>query len=289
MKLGISSKFAAAVAVVTTFGLFSVDQPRIVQPAAAQTATTQTRTTVPSFVALTSNNTLVRYNSNNRSFSNPIRVSGTGNGTLLGIDYRPADRLLYGLTDANEIYTINPSTGAATRVSRLSTKFEGGFQSGVDFNPQVDRLRVVGSNDQNFRINVDTGEVTVDKDLTFPNPNQDPNITAEAYDQSFAGVADPTRPTPELYGIGYNSNFLVEQDPPNDGTLRYVGSLGVNIAPIAGFDIFTDSRRNDTGYVLSGSSLYTVNLDNGTARKVLSVPNGGFIGFSIRPVPLSGR
>lgn len=284
MKLSIRSKLAAALAAVTSFGLLSVDKLELVQPAAAQTATT-----VPSFVALTTNNTLVLYNSNNGLFSRPIQVTGIRNrGNLLGIDYRPANRLLYGLTDTNEIYTINPSTGAATFRSRLNVEFEGGFQSGIDFNPQVDRLRVVGSNDQNYRIDVDLGAVTVDTSLAFQNNGGgDPNITASAYDQNFAGPADPNRPTPELYGIGYNADVLVEQDPPNDGTLKRVGSLGVNFAPIAGFDVFTNSSGNDTGYALTGSSLYTVNLETGATRKRLTVPNGGFLGLSIRPVPLS--
>lgn len=293
MKLRNFSKLIAALAVASTFGLFSVVKTEHVQPAAAQTTTT-----VPNFVALTTSNTLVRYNSSNGLFSRPIPVTGIrNNGSLLGIDYRPANRLLYGLSDTNEIYTINSITGAATFVSRLDTPFLGGFQSGVDFNPQVDRLRVVGSNGQNFRIDVELGAVTVDTDLSFGGGNNtSPNITAVAYDRSFAGPpsttvppAQPTRPTPELYDIGYNSNVLTEQDPPNDGTLQRVGPLGINFAPIGGFDIFTNSNRNDVGYALSGSSLYTVNLDRGTARRVLNVPSGGFVGLAIRPEPLSNR
>jgi len=54
---------------------------------------------------------------------------------LIGIDYRPANILLYGVTDTNGIYTINADT-AANSVSTLSLLLPGcNFR--VDFNPVV--------------------------------------------------------------------------------------------------------------------------------------------------------
>ena len=100
----------------------------------------------------------------------------------MGIDTRPADGLVYSISTANNIYTIDPNSGEATFVSTLDTPFEGGTISGFDFNPVADRLRLVGDNDQDFRINVDTGEVTVDGTLAFadgdPNSGVNPNVTA---------------------------------------------------------------------------------------------------------------
>ena len=43
-----------------------------------------------------------------------------------------------------------------------------GTAFGVDFNPTVDRLRVVGDDGQNLRINVDNGVATADGSLNFP-------------------------------------------------------------------------------------------------------------------------
>ena len=40
--------------------------------------------------------------------------------TVLGIDFRPANGLLYGITNQNRLLTINPSTGAATLVAALT-------------------------------------------------------------------------------------------------------------------------------------------------------------------------
>jgi Domain of unknown function (DUF4394) len=229
------------------------------------------------FIGLTSNNTLV--NIDPSGFARAIQIKGI-DGNLQGIDFRPANGQLYGVTDTDNIYTINSITGQATFVSKLSSSFNGGFQSGFDFNPVPDRLRTVGSNDQNFRTNVDTGAVTVDKPLAYAtddvNATVDPNITAAAYINSVAGATST-----QLFGIDYDLDVLVLQNPPNDGTLRTIGNLGVNFAPISGFDIFTDSQGNNTGYALSGSVLYTINLSTGIATKIADVPKGNFIGLAI--------
>ncbi|MGF1590192.1 MAG: DUF4394 domain-containing protein, partial [Pleurocapsa sp.] len=108
------------------------------------------------FVALTDDNTLISFDPSNSTETDSVAVTGV-QGALLGIDTRPADGLIYGITTANNIYTIDADSGAATYISTLDTPFEGGTISGFDFNPVADRLRLVGDNDQNFRINVDTG------------------------------------------------------------------------------------------------------------------------------------
>ena len=66
----------------------------------------------------------------------------TGGESLVGIDFRPANGALYGITDQGRIYTIAPATGAATLASTSST-LPNGASFGVDFNPVADRLRVV--------------------------------------------------------------------------------------------------------------------------------------------------
>lgn len=229
------------------------------------------------FIGLTTNNTLV--NISPSGFVQVISVKGI-DGNLEGIDFRPANGLLYGVTDTDNLYTINYATGQATFVSKLSSSFNGGFQSGFDFNPVPNLLRVVGSNDQNFRTNVDTGAVIVDQPLAYAsddiNAGVDPNISSVAYINSVAGAT-----TTQLYGIDYDLDVLVLQNPPNNGTLRTIGNLGVNFAPISGFDIFTDAQGNNKAYVLSGSVLYSINLSTGAATAIAEVPRGGFIGLAV--------
>lgn len=232
------------------------------------------------FIGLTPNNTLVRFGLNSRIFK-PIRVKGI-DGNLQGIDFRPANGLLYGVTDTDNVYIINPDTGDAKLASKLSSSFDGGFQSGFDFNPVPDRLRIVGSNDQNFRTNVDNGAVNVDKTLAYgssdPNSGKNPNITAIGYTNSRAGATST-----QLFGIDYDLDVLVLQDPPNDGNLRTIGSLGINFSPIGGFDIVTDASGANTAFAASDNTLYTIDLSTGAAKKVGNLPSTGFIGLTIVP------
>jgi len=268
MKLNTLSTVIFALATVTIFDLLSN-----AKPAAAF-----------GLVGLTDTNDLVLFDSNNPASTTNVSVTGV-DGRLLGIDRRPANNSIYGLTDSNKIYTINPVTGAASFVNSLSTAFTGGFVSGVDFNPVPDRLRVVGGNDQNLRINVDTGAVTVDGTLNPGNPN----ITAAAYTNA---DTDPNTGT-TLYDIDYISDALFRQNPPNDGTLNLVGSLGIDIDSRGGFDIFTQNGVNSAIAALtptsaSGSNLYNINLDTGAATLVGSIGNGNtrLVGLTAVPKPV---
>ena len=73
-----------------------------------------------------------------------VTVSGLQpNEKLVGLDVRPADSLLYALSDQARLYTLNASTGVATfKVALLAATGDDnpytaltGSQFGVDFNP----------------------------------------------------------------------------------------------------------------------------------------------------------
>jgi hypothetical protein len=246
--------------------------------ALAQTPSSKTSLLGLGFVGLAPNNTIVRFGL--RGASKPIKAKGL-RGTLIGLDYRPANGKLYGVTDRNNLYIINPSNGQSQFVRTLTTPFSGGFQSGLDFNPQLDRLRV-NSLRQNFSVNADDGTATAQTALAYapgdPNAGKDPNVTGAAYSNSVAGATST-----KLYNIDYDLDVLVLQDPPN-GTLTTVGSLGSNFAPIAGFDIFTDRKGRNTAFAASGGSLYTIDLTKGSAKRVRTLPVDSLIGLSIVPM-----
>lgn len=193
-----------------------------------------------------------------------IAISGLQSGeNLVGIDFRPADGQLYGISSAGRLYTIDPATAAATLKSTLAadatdttapyTALSGG-DFGVDFNPAADRLRVVSNNGQSLRINVDTGATTTDGNINGGAANT--AITASAYTNSFAGTASTT-----LYGIDAANGTLYTQNPPNNGTLTTPVALGFGITGANGFDI--DARTN-TGYAVfqvgGARNFYTINL-----------------------------
>ncbi|MFS8814568.1 DUF4394 domain-containing protein [Synechococcus sp. R60.4] len=227
-------------------------------------------------VALGSGNRLTFIRSTDASVQGSLTVTGVS-GSLIGIDVRPANRLLYGLTDANILYTLNLQTGAATVASTLSVPFTAGTLSGMDFNPVPDRLRLVGANGQNFRINVDTGEVIQDRPLAFgPMELQGsrPAVTAAAYTNNVAGTQS-TR----LLNIDGERNLLLFQNPPNEGVQMPIGPLGVNFGPVGGFDIRTVGGV-DTGFAIGGSTLYRIDLNTGRATSVGTLPGGPFFGLA---------
>ncbi len=227
-------------------------------------------------VGLNTQNQLVLIDSSASTAAFTVPVTGI-TGDLIGIDFRPANGLLYGLTTSNILYTINLVTGAATQASQLSVPFNGGNTSGFDFNPAADRLRLAGPDSQNFRINVDTGAVIEDGNLGFgPGPlmGTTPTITAVAYTNSFAGTTST-----QLFDIDSNLDLLLLQDPPNDGGLVSIGNLGADFDGFSGFDILTVEGTN-TGLAISGSTLYTIDLTTGVASPISTLNNGPFISLA---------
>src|SRR6266508_3365973 len=148
--------------------------------------------------ALSDANTLVSFNPATPSVGTSIPVTGLMAGqTLVGIDVRPANGLLYGLgvnaaTDTATLYTISPVTGVATVEGALNlpvTVNLPGSGYGFDFNPVSDRIRVTTDGLEtgiglNFRINPDNGTVVIDTMIT-PAGSQ---ISGVAYTNDETGV-----------------------------------------------------------------------------------------------------
>ena len=226
----------------------------------------------PTLVALDEPATLVVFAADHPDAATRVPVHGVDGG-LVGIDVRPANQKLYGLTTANELYTIDPKSGDATLVSSLTVPFEGGARSGIDFNPQADRLRLISADGQNLRVNVDIGATAVDGAIAYaagdPNAGKRPAIAASAYTNSRANA-----PTTKLFNIDAAQDVLTLQDPPNDGSQVTIGPLGVDFGPLAGFEIVTDASGRDSGFAASGSTLYAIDLTTGAA-KLLGIIGGG--------------
>ncbi|GGX88267.1 DUF4394 domain-containing protein [Massilia dura] len=225
---------------------------------------------------LTDDNRLVGFKvTTPNTIDTTVAVTGLGGGeTLLGIDYRPKDGLLYGITSTARIVTIDPATGVATAKATLMADAAdttapytaiAGTAFAVDFNPVADRLRVIGNGGQSLRINVDTGATTTDGAINRASGAA--TVTAAAYNNSIAGAA-----TTILYDLDSATDVLAMQTPPNDGTLVDVGRLGVDAAGDGGFDI----AGGGNGLVLAAlrtsaggaSTLYRIDLLSGAATPV---------------------
>ncbi len=248
--------------------------------------------------ALTTSDNLLRFDGDKPEKVNKKKITGlVGGESLVGIDFRPSAQpvgspnqgKLYGVGDQSYIYTIDPNTAGAKRGAQLMRDTNGdgvgdtvvpldGSKFGFDFNPTVDRLRIVSDTNQNLRINVDTGLTIVDTPLAYNagpppdlNAGTDPAAVGAAYRNSqpsaFGGVT-------ELYDIDANNDVMVEQDPANAGTLNTEGPLGVDTKLLVGFDIVTvgASPAGDRGFAAlktkKKSKFYAIDLDTGEATKI---------------------
>ncbi|WP_113651256.1 DUF4394 domain-containing protein [Pedobacter namyangjuensis] len=183
--------------------------------------------------------------------------------TVLGMDMRPVNGQIYALGSTSRLYAVNASSGAFTQVGTLPfATLLAGTSFGFDFNPSVDRIRIVSNTGQNLRIDPNTGLIgAVDSPL---NPGT-PAVSAAAYTNNFS----PTTTT-KLFVIDHNTDKLYSQDA-NAGTLTEVGNLMVNVEASNGFDIISSSG-GDTGYailtVAGVNKLYQINLTTGAATAV---------------------
>lgn len=195
-------------------------------------------------------------------------ITGLQNGEgILGIDFRPLNGQLYALGSSSRIYTINLGTGAATQVGSgtLSTPLIG-TEFGFDFNPTVDKIRVVSDAGQNLRLNPIDGAVTAVDGIINPGT---PTLSSAAYTDNFAGAT-----TTSLFVIDHNTDKLYLQNPPNAGTLVERGALGINITSNNGFDIGSTSQKAYlVATVGTETKIYIVNTTNGAATAVSNYPN----------------
>src|SRR6195256_382951 len=195
------------------------------------------------------------------------KVDVKGAGTLVGIDVRPANGMLYGVTGDGSIVTIDTKSGQATAKSKLSEMLKPGVTVSVDFNPVADRLRVMGSDGTSLRVNVDDGKATVDGSHKYKdgdaNAGKTPKVVAGAYTNSSKG----TKAT-ALYNIDATTGALVTQAPPNDGVLNTVGSLGMPVSGPVAFNIVASGEDKNDAWLVAGGALYSVDLKSGKAMMV---------------------
>ena len=229
---------------------------------------------------LTADNSLVRFDSATPgAIQSTVAVTGLAtSASLVGIDFRPANGQLYGLSSDSRLYTINLSSGLATVIGNAGAFTLGGGTYDIDFNPTVDRLRVVGTSGQDLRVNPNDGTLAAtDGNLAYaatdPNAGRTPTIVGAAYTNSFAGATTTT-----LYDIDSALGILATQAPPNNGTLNTIGALGVATSVNVGFDIFFFNNQAfaslGSDRVAAGYGFYSINLATGAASLIGNIGNG---------------
>jgi Domain of unknown function (DUF4394)/Calx-beta domain len=275
--------------------------------AVALAAMPATGAAVPAVGVDTAGNGLWLFDTATPGTMTSVPITGLGVGEAIdGIDRRPGTGALYGLgvvdtgpTDSLRLYRIDPTTGAATPVGVAPvTAPTDGTDYGVDFNPLVDRLRVVNDGNENLRLNPNNGALAGDDpNLTDVSPPESRPIEGMAYSNNVVppfGVGSGGSAT--VFGIAPFSDELVTiggfgqgfVGGANGGVIGDEKPLGLD----AGFNVNLDiAELAATGFLTSGTNFGTVNLGTGgfTLIGALAHPLDGFTVLPSTTVTLDPR
>lgn len=228
-----------------------------------------TTTHAADFVGLTTGNQIGMFDGSQPDAAIFVSITGLGTGErILGIDLRPTDNMIYGVSSLNRIYTLDAVTGAASFVSALDIPVVNpSLAYGIDFNPVADfaggsSLRFVSQTGSNFAINAATGVVGNAASI-IPS-----GITAVAYTNSDASQTTGPASTALYYIDTATDTLMFAPGAFNAPSITAVGSLGVsgNVIGANGFDIDMMGMGWAALTLDNGDSgLYSINLSTGLA------------------------
>lgn len=244
-------------------------------------------------VGLTPSGRLLQFDTDDvSSVTKSVKIRNLSAGDrVVGIDFRPSSRELYGLVDGtsvDRIIKIQPKTGKISTTFTLTTPLSG-TDFDIDFNPAADALRVVSDAEQNLRVPFAAGPArgttiadgTVSYGTNDENEGVNPNVVGAAYTNSFAGTTATV-----LYTIDSGTDSMNVQNSANSGTQRTRGPLGLDAGSVIGFDIEPASSRDNyegDAYVSlkraadPGTRIYQIDLATGSLLDV------GPLGTTARP------
>lgn len=239
-------------------------------------------------VAINSGNQIGVFDANNIGDAIFTTISGDATGeSFIGIDLRPSNNTVYGVTRSNKIYTIDAYSGNSTFVAALANPVVSASKSyGFDFNPVADiggasSLRLISSTGENYAVNVNTGAVTLATSLI-------PGFTGVSYTNSNANNPTTIPSSTALYYINSaNDTLNVATTGFNNPSISIIGSLGIDILSANGFEIDANgigyaAVNMDNGFLKS--ELIRINTMTGQAEWV-STFNGTINGLTVAPVP----
>lgn len=243
-------------------------------------------------VGLTSANEIALFDSASPGAATRLAITGLAAGDrLVGIDLRPGNNMVYGVSLSNALYTLDVNTGAASFVAALSAPvISASLGYGIDFNPVADfsgatSLRLVSSAGDNFAVNANTGVVgNAANKITG-------GYTAVAYANS-TPLPNAAPPSTQLYYIDSATDTLAMAPGAfNTPTITTIGPLGIDVLRANGFELLANGQAFAALNVDAGTSLvtglYSINLATGAAS-LIGEYNGTLSGLTLAPVPEPG-
>jgi len=198
-----------------------------------------------------------------------VGVSGLQGGDILvGIDYLGSN--LYAAGQAGNLYTLNPTTGAASLVNHFGSL--NGLYYGMD--ASAAGIRIVSDADINLLLNPITGAVISSTPTLSPT-----TLTIDA----IASLGST------MYAVDSVANTLGTLNTAT-GAFSTIGAMGYDVSGKNGFDI---SQISGTAFFASAVSssgvdanLYQVNLSTGFASLVGTIgPGEGLLVGGLTTVP----
>lgn len=254
---------------------------------------------------LTSTNELVLVDSATPGTAISARpITGLADGErLLTLDFRPENGSLYGISTTGFFYRVDGATGAAVAIDAFPIEpLLAGVNLATDFDPVIDRLRVVDELNANIRVHPELGRrVAYDGGITWapgdPGVGTTPTVVGIASSNNFIGatssatyVIDATRDV--LATMGRPADGI---EAPFSGQLHTVGLLGIGTSGVVGFDI----AENGTAYAMLTEGvvprLYTISLTTGVATVIGNAARTTAIDIAVAPseriyvLPVAGR
>ncbi len=225
------------------------------------------------------NNVLTFDSATPGTISSNVAITGLFAGEqVVGIDTRPATGKVYalglvddGTTRTGRIYTLDPNSGVAVQVGGApwSTTLPDTPNFGFNFNPNVDRIRIVNREGGNFRVHPDTGALVA----------TDTNLSSTGLNGVSYTNNDGSSSTTTLFGINFDTEDLVTigglngSPSPNGGVVNLIGDTGTVAFDSYGFEI-TAIGRTTTAFATTDGDLYTVNLSTGAFTLVGAIGGG---------------
>jgi hypothetical protein len=255
---------------------------------AAALAATGGSAAATTLLGLTSANQLARFDSASVGMATLVDITGLAAGErLIGIDTRPGNAMVYGISTAQKLYTINELTGASQLVATLSSPvIDPKLGYGIDFNPVADfsggtSLRLVSSAGNNYAINASTGVVGNLAGTIAP------GFTAVAYLNSTLLPTTAPASTALYYIDSLNDTLSVASSAFNAPTISPIGPLGVDVLKANGFEILATGQAFAALNVDDGTlatRLYGIDLATGAATSLGSF-DGTLTGLTVSAVP----
>lgn len=262
-------------------------------------------------VAVTASNQLITFNAGQPAkILSKKSVTGLQPGEeIAGIDYRVAKGVLYALGKTGTVgrlYTIDVASGKATLVGSgpFAVALDGD-EFGFDFNPTVDRIRLVSNTGLNARLHPDTG-AAVDANPNVEGLQTDGKLAFAATDANAAKAAavmaagytynKQNDKITTNYAVDGKLDLLVMQGTkegttppvsPNTGQLFTVGKIGVGESARVSFDIADVNNAAFGAFTAAGgksSRFYLISLETGAGTFQGTIGGGEPVkGIAIEP------